>query len=153
MALTATNDAAPSTTRTYEVQRHSQGRWMVDSVTDDKDVAIEMAKSLMNGRRPPSGARVMAVELKDTGKFSEISVYRSTVADPGRDEAQTVRPKIEATAKTNTETRDFKLGGRQQAPVKQKDSSLKSLIRSLQLVFGLAATAAALEALHLLMMR
>jgi hypothetical protein len=153
MALTATNDAAPSTTRTYEVQRHSQGRWMVDSVTDDKDVAIEMAKSLMNGRRPPSGARVMAVELKDTGKFSEISVYRSTMADQSRDEAQPAKPKIEATAKANNETRDFKQGGRPQAPAKEKESGIKSLIRSLQLIFGLAATAAALEALHLLMMR
>jgi hypothetical protein len=151
MALTATNDATPRTTRTYEVQRHSQGRWMVDSVTDDKDVAIEMAKSLMNGRRPPSGARVMAVELKDTGKFSEISVYRSTMVDPGRDEAQPLRPKIDATAKTSTETRDFKHGERPQAPAKEKSSGIRNLIRSLQLAFGLAATAAALEALHLLM--
>jgi hypothetical protein len=136
---------------TYEVQRYAQGRWVVDTVVNDKDCAIELAKEMMNGRRPPAGVRVMAVELKETGKFSEVSVYRSTMADPGRDEAQTVRPKIEATARTNTETRDFKHDGRPQPPAKERRSGFKNLIRSLQLAFGLAATAAALEALHLLM--
>ncbi len=151
MALQATrDDSGALTSRTYEVQRYAQGRWMVDSVTDDKDVAVEMAKSLMNGRRPPSGVRVMAVELKDTGKFSEISVYRSTMADQGRDETPAVRPKPAATSKTNSETRDFKHGAKSLERGKERNG-LKNLIRSLQLAFGLAATAAAVEALRLLM--
>jgi len=152
MALPATkDDSALQSSRTYEVQRHAQGRWMVDSVTDDKDVAIEMAKSLMNGRRPPSGVRVMAVELKETGKFAEISVYRSTMTDQGRDETPAARPKQNTVSKTSAETRDFKHGAKPPEPHKERSSGLKNLIRSLQLAFGLAATAAAIEALRLLM--
>ncbi len=150
MALPATNDdAAPRGSRTYEVQRYSFGRWTVDTVSDDKDFAIEMAKSVMSGRRPPSGVRVMAVELRDDGKFSEISVYRSTMIDQGRPEPQAPKPKTTAEPKGPNETRDFKRSGR--APEEMKRGGFKSLLWSLQLAFGLAVMLAALEALHLLM--
>lgn len=151
MALPATNDAAPPrASRTYEVQRYSFGRWTVDTVSDDKDVAIEMAKSVMSGRRPPSGVRVMAVELRDDGKFSEISVYRSTMIDQARSEPQAAKPKAASEPKAQNETRDFKHGARGLEEAKTK-SGFKNLLRTLQLAFGLAATLAALQALHLLM--
>ena len=145
------DDDTPTTTRTFEVQRHAQGRWVVDTIADDKDCAIELAKELMNSPRPPSGVRVMAVELTDTGKFSEISVFRSTKADQGRDELQPVRPKIEATAKTNTETRELKQSGRPHAPAKAKSSALKNLLRALYTAIGLGSGLAAAEAIRLLM--
>jgi hypothetical protein len=151
MALPATNDAPPPrASRTYEVQRYSNGRWTVDTLSDDKDVAVELAKSVMGGRRPPSGVRVMAVELRDDGKFSEVSVYRSTMIDQARTEPQPVKSKAAAEPKPHNETRDFKHGERGPQEVKTK-SGFKNLMRTLQLAFGLAATLAALQALHLLM--
>jgi hypothetical protein len=151
MALPATNDAtAPRASRTYEVQRFSFGRWTVDTLSDDKDVAIELAKSIMSGRRPPSGVRVMAVELRDDGKFSEISVYRSTMIDQARSEPLPGKPKAASDPKAHNETRDFKYGSRGPEEVKTK-AGFKNLLRTLQLAFGLAATLAALQALHLLM--
>lgn len=150
MALAATSDTVrPATTRTYEVQRHTMGRWTVDSVADEKEVAIELAKALMNGRRPPSGVRVMAVELKESGKFSEISVYRSTMAEQGREEAPTSKPKIEVRPKGGHEIRDFKQTAKP-SPAKKK-SGLANLVRSLQIAVGLGLTLAAFEAMRLLM--
>ena len=150
MALPATkDDSIPRAGRTYEVQRYSFGRWTVDTVSDDKEVAIELAKSVMSGRRPPSGVRVMAVELRDDGKFSEISVYRSTMIDQARSEPQPVKATAAGETKTQNETRDFKRGTH--GPQEAKKGGFKSLLRTLQLAFGLAVALAALQAVHLLM--
>jgi hypothetical protein len=144
------NDSPAGPTRTYEVQRHAQGRWIVDTVSDDKEMAIECAKNLMAGRRPPSGVRVMSVMLSDTGKFSEISVFRSTMADQGREAAPASRPKVEAKPKTPTESRDFKHSGQGAAAVAKK-RPLRNLFFALQIAFGLGVTLAAAEALYLMM--
>lgn len=152
MAQPATKDEVPpAAKRTYEVQRHSQGRWTVDTVSDDKDVAIELAKSVMNGRRPPSGVRVISVELRDDGKFSEIAIYRSTMMDQNRDEAQPARPMNEARPKRVAQTRDFDHSHRPRGADGRPSGRFWNLMRTLQLAFGLAATVAALEALRLLM--
>lgn len=153
MALQTNADkpAAPGRVRTYEVQRHEKGRWIVDTLADDKEVAIESAKMLMTGRRPPSGVRVMAVELKDSGKFSEISVYRSTIADGGRDEAPAPRPKIEVKAKPTAEMRDFTHAERSAPAQEVKGSGFKNAVRALVLAFGVGAALAAFQALRVLM--
>lgn len=150
MALSPTDgDIKPKTTRTYEVQRHSAGRWMVDSVSDDKDVALELAKALMGGRRPPSGVRVMAVELKESGKFSEISIFRSTMVDQGRDEMAAPKPKIEAKPKGSSEIRDFKQSSK---PTQTKRrSALANVLRNVQIAVALGLTFAVIEAVRLLM--
>ena len=150
MALSPTDgDIKPKTTRTYEVQRHSAGRWMVDSVSDDKDVAIELAKGLMTGRRPPSGVRVMAVELKESGKFSEISIFRSTMTDQSRDEAAPSKPRTDAKPKGGNEGRDFKQTAK---PAQEKKrSTFTNLLRSVQIAVGLGLTFAVIEAVRLLM--
>lgn len=152
MALPSEKESvAPSApARTYEVQRHAQGRWIVDSVSDDKEMAIELAKSLMSGRRPPSGVRVMSVMLSDSGKFSEISVYRSTLGDQGREAAPAPKPKVDVKAKAPTETRDFHHSGHPAAAIAKK-SPLRNLFFALQCAFGLGVTLAAAEALYLMM--
>jgi hypothetical protein len=148
MALpSARTSDAPA--KTYEVQRYTQGRWTVDAVSDDKEMAIELAKSLMGARRPPSGVRVMSVMISDTGKFSEVSVYRSTMADQGREAAPAPKPKIEAKPKAQAESRDFKHSG--QAPAAAKKSGFRKFLFALQMAFGLGVTLAAGEALYLMM--
>jgi hypothetical protein len=70
------NATAP--VRTYEVQRLSGGRWLLDSVGDDKKVAISMANALMKSGRARLGVQVMAVQKNADGQFSEVRVYRLT---------------------------------------------------------------------------
>jgi hypothetical protein len=139
--------SAPSSTKVYEVQRHSEGRWLVDTVSDDREVAIALAKSLMGGRRAPSGVRVMAVMMTDNGKFSEVSVYRSTVLDKGAEPAPAPRPKIEAKPKPVPE-REFKHSDR---PKEAKAKKGFGVVQTLQFAFGIGVLLAALEALHLMM--
>ena len=146
----AKGDATLEASRTYEVQRHTQGRWTVDTVSDDKEVAIELAKSVMSGRRPPSGVRVISVELRDDGKFSEIAIYRSTMMDQNREEAPPARPKVETKPQSGTDVRDFNHSGRPRDAAGVR-GGFWNLMRTLRLAFGLAATLAALEAVRLLM--
>ena len=68
--------AAPA--RTYEIQRLSNGRWVLDSVGDDKKVAIAMANALMKSGRAPLGVQVVAVQKNSDGEFAETRVYRLT---------------------------------------------------------------------------
>jgi hypothetical protein len=70
------NATAPA--RTYEIQRLSGGRWVLDSVGDDKKVAIAMANALMKSGRAALGVQVMAVQRGADGQFSEVRVYRLT---------------------------------------------------------------------------
>jgi len=76
MKVTVPAGAVPA--RTYEVQRLSGGRWLLDSVGDDKKVAIAMANALMKSGRAPLGVQVMAVQRSADGQFSEVRVYRLT---------------------------------------------------------------------------
>jgi hypothetical protein len=138
----------PSSTKVYEVQRHSEGRWLVDTVSDDREVAIALAKSLMGGRRAPSGVRVMAVMMTDNGKFSEVSVYRSTMLDKEGEAAPAPKPKIEAKPKPAQEQREFKHAERPKEAAKKKAFGI---VQTLQFAFGLGVVLAALEALNLMM--
>ena len=136
--------------RTYEIQRLSQGRWTVDSVSDDKEMALELAKSLMRSRRAPSAARVMSVISTESGKFSEISVWRSGQIETIR-EAPAAAPKAapEAPVKT-TEVGDFKHSGEHPATPPKK-GKMRNVVYALQAAFGLGISLAAAEAVYLLM--
>jgi len=146
------SDAAPSLTRTYEIQRFSNGRWILDSVADDKKVALEMATALWKGGRAPGGVQVMAVQQSHAGKFSEVRVFRSTAND-GAAEKQAPAPKVEgktAEVKTPTEMRDFKHGARSDAPEAATKNRLRDLLLAVKVATFLGIAAAAFEAIHVL---
>ncbi len=67
--------------RNYEIQRQSNGRWLLDSVADDKDVAIAMAQALLTSNRAPAEVRVSAVQIKLDGSFSEVTVFHATAEE------------------------------------------------------------------------
>ena len=135
--------------RTYEIQRLSQGRWTVDSVSDDKEMALELAKALMRSRRAPTAARVMSVISTESGKFSEISVWRSGQPETQREAPPAPKAAPEAPAK-NTEIGDFKHSGEHPAPPPKK-SRMRNVVYALQAAFGLGISLAAAEAVYLLM--
>jgi len=146
------SDAAPAITRTYEIQKFSSGRWMLDSVADDKKVAIEMATALAKSGRAPGGVQVMAVQRSQTGQFSEVRVYRSMPNDPQSTEKQAAPPKTEAKAeaKKPAEVRDFKHNTQSDAADAPKKGRFKDLVLALKVAFGLGFCAALVEAFHIL---
>jgi hypothetical protein len=80
-----------ATARTYEIHRNSGGRWLLDSVADEKDVAIAMATALLGGARAPSEVRVNAVQIKLDGAFSEVTIFRGTPEEQRASEADTAK--------------------------------------------------------------
>jgi hypothetical protein len=88
-----TAPAAGGRARTYEIHRQTNGRWLLDSVADDKDVAIAMAKALLQSSRAPSEVRVAAVQIKLDGEFSEVTIFRGTPDDVRQAGAETRQPK------------------------------------------------------------
>ena len=139
---------AQAPTRTYEIQKFSSGRWILDSVADDKKVAVEMATALMKSGRAPHGVQVMSVQQSSDGQFSQVRIYRATPNDPAP-EAPSKAPKVEAKAAASKphEVGDFKHGAHG-AGAKEK-SKKKDLFFALKIAFGCGVTAAAAEAAYL----
>lgn len=140
---------AARTMRTYEVQRHVQGRWSVESVADNKEIAIELAKALMHGKRPPSSVRVMSVETKADGAFSEVSVFRAGMGEQKTTEAAP-KPKIEVKPAAKTEMRDFKhVEPPPQVP--KKRGGFSNVLRAVGFAFGIGTIIVIVQLLFHLM--
>jgi hypothetical protein len=84
---------------TYEIRKYSGGRWMLDSIFDDKDDAVDEAKSLMERSRGLTAIRVVAVANDETG-FKEWTVYKQSIVDGENEQAtqraSQVRREVEA---------------------------------------------------------
>lgn len=145
-ATTATAAALP--TRSYEVQKFANGRWTLESVSDDKEVAIAMAKSLLAGGRATSGVRVMSVQNNRAGQFTQITIFRQA---PGEESAQTLttlEPEIRTKPARQQEKRDIaQYGTRATSTVKKKRFS--DPVLALKLTLALCAAVAAFQALRI----
>ena len=149
MAPRSNEAVAPAgTARTYEIRKMSNGRWFLDSVADDKKVAIEMATALMKSGRAPQGVQVMSVQQGANGQFSEVRIYRAMPNDPaGEAPSKAAKVEVKTDAKTPHEVSDFKHGAHpRQAAEKNKD-----VFFALKIAFGFGVTAAAAEAAYLLL--
>ncbi len=84
---------------TYEIRKYTGGRWMLDSIFDDKDDAVDEAKSLMERSRGLTAIRVVAVANDETG-FKEWTVYKQSIVDGENEQAtqraSQVRREVEA---------------------------------------------------------
>ncbi len=74
----AAGSAAPAPVRTYEIQRLVGDRWVLDSVADAKNIAIKIAKGLLESGRAPLGVQVTSVYLTADGQFREVRIYAAT---------------------------------------------------------------------------
>ncbi|HEV2546302.1 MAG TPA: hypothetical protein VGU20_03110 [Stellaceae bacterium] len=83
----------------YEIRKYTGGRWMLDSIFDDKDDAVDEAKSLMERSRGLTAIRVVAVANDETG-FKEWTVYKQSIVDGENEQANQrasqVRREVEA---------------------------------------------------------
>ena len=97
--MAAPDRIASSRMRSFEVQRRVGDRWVLDSVADDKQLAINLANSLVKGGHARHGVQVVAVLEGEDGKFSEVRVYRATPDD--RRKSAPGKPRSRAAAQRN----------------------------------------------------
>jgi hypothetical protein len=152
MASSPSRAAQPTgTVRTYEIQHYASGRWVVDSVADEKEVAITMAQSMMRGGRASHGVRVMSVQTKATGEYSEVTIYRRM---PGDAEPTAPAPKAapvpKADVKAAAEKRDFKHVDPPAKPTAPAKSRFGSVMLALKIALIVGLCAVAFEAFHIL---
>jgi hypothetical protein len=65
---------------TFELRKYVGGRWLLDSVFDDKAYAIEEAKSLKERFKSIPAVWVVAV-TEEHGEFREATVFRQSIVD------------------------------------------------------------------------
>jgi len=97
--MAAPDRIASNRSRSFEVQRRVGDRWVLDSVADDKQLAINLANSLVKGGHARHGVQVVAVLEGEDGKFSEVRVYRATPDD--RRKSAPGKPRSRAAAQRN----------------------------------------------------
>lgn len=65
---------------TFELRKYVGGRWLLDSVFDDKAYAIEEAKVLKERFKSVPAVCVVAV-TEEHGEFRESTVFRQSIVD------------------------------------------------------------------------
>lgn len=71
-----------TTFRTYEIHTFRNGKWKIDSVFDDRELAMSEAERIEHFKRY-SAIRVIQEIFDDvTDKSSTHTIYRSAVTDP-----------------------------------------------------------------------
>src|SRR5579885_1538355 len=70
----------------FELRKYVDGRWVLDTIFDDKTEAVAEAKSLMTRSRSLAAVRVMAVQDDESG-FKEWTVYKQTMVDESNEQA------------------------------------------------------------------
>jgi hypothetical protein len=145
-AMTASAAALP--TRSYEVQKFASGRWTLDSVSDDKEVAIAMARSLLASGRATLGVRVMSVQSNRDGQFSQITIFRQAPGEEPTQMTTTLKPRTQTEPARPQEKRDF-AHSETRADSTAEKKRFADLILALKLAVGLGVALAAFQALRL----
>ncbi|HLI10984.1 MAG TPA: hypothetical protein VKY65_05250 [Alphaproteobacteria bacterium] len=102
------NQTSPSLT-SYELQTYQGGNWKIDSIYDDKDLALDMGKQLLSTRRA-TAVRVVEEDFVD-GKLKSRVIFRKSVVDGENAQArerkmQTMREVQEARKETQSRVQD-----------------------------------------------
>jgi hypothetical protein len=94
----------------YELQVLKQQRWQLDTVYDDKALAIDDARCIMAGKAPPPAVRVVAtgeenrvVFKKKAGGFASLREVRSRIDVRTPDEEERLRLQRLALAEAEAE--------------------------------------------------
>jgi hypothetical protein len=84
---------------TFELRKYVGGRWLLDSVFDDKAYAIEEAKALKERFKSIPAVWVVAV-TEEHGEFRESTVFRQSIVEeePAIWKTVQTRPETQATA-------------------------------------------------------
>jgi hypothetical protein len=84
---------------TFELRKYVGGRWLLDSVFDDKAYAIEEAKALKERFKSVPAVCVVAV-TEEHGEFRESTVFRQSIVgdEPAIWKTVQIRPETPATS-------------------------------------------------------
>ena len=113
--------------RTYEIHILRNGRWKIDSVFDDKELALFEAQRMDGSGRYP-GVRVIeeAFDEQDTN-FSARTIFRGTKASQTSKKASQTSRKASQTSRkasqTNNKDRKVKTQARQEAEMDRRRKS------------------------------
>jgi hypothetical protein len=121
--------AGSATGRNYEIHRCVGGRWTLDSVSDEKDVAMAMAKSLLESNRAPSEVKVVVVQQKHDGQFTEVAIYRATIEEHRATEMEARKQK------RLSEAANGRLGYAPQAPRMREARNVTTLLLTMKATF------------------
>ena len=94
---------------TFEIRKYVGGRWLLDSVFDDKTVAVAEAKALMERNSSLPGVRVVAVAEEDAGSFREWTVYRQMIVDDEQALQRAFQLRVEPAPSAQRKERDGEL--------------------------------------------
>ncbi|HKT18562.1 MAG TPA: hypothetical protein VJR47_11005 [Stellaceae bacterium] len=98
--MTQFDRIAANRTRNFEVQRRVGERWLLDTVADDKQIAINLANALLKSGQGRQGVQVIAVLQTEDGHFKEVRVYRA-MPDDARKTVPAARSRSRAAAQRN----------------------------------------------------
>jgi len=70
----------------FELQSFQAGNWKIDSIYDDKELAVDMAKRLLGSRRA-TAMRVVEERFGDDGELKSRVVFRQSLVDDTNAEA------------------------------------------------------------------
>jgi hypothetical protein len=82
---------------TFEIRKFVSGRWLLDSVFDDKQYAIAEAKILAERTKAHNAIQVVAV-TEDNGQFREWTVFKHQVQADERATGRSTPTKHDAAA-------------------------------------------------------
>ena len=116
----------------YEIRKYVDGRWLLDSVFDDKAAAVDEAKMLMERSRSVPAIRVVAV-MDDTDGFREWTVFKQSIIDEENEQAmqrayQAKREIDAARARRRSERVRRKAERSQQARPKSRSLTVRLLL-------------------------
>ena len=124
----------------YELERYVGGRWVLDSMFDEKDIAVSEAERLIEGRR------VLAVRIcwsDDSGRPPR-TVFRKSLVDEENREAAKQRVVLQRQAAVARNKRRQGSSSRQGSPRRGSTPVKQAVRRTVALAALCAAAAAAL---------
>src|SRR5579875_1931248 len=101
------NQTSPSLT-SYELQTYQGGNWKIDSIYDDKDLALDMGKQLLSTRRA-TAVRVVEEDFVD-GKLKSRVIFRKSVVDG--ENARPANARCRRCARSRRHGRRLRVGSR-----------------------------------------
>jgi hypothetical protein len=134
---------------TYEIRKYTGGRWMLDSIFDDKDDAVDEAKSLMERSRSLTAIRVVAVANDETG-FKEWTVYKQSIVDGENEQATQRASQVRREVEAARAQRKLEAAPKQKAAPKKRQRSPWFYYAGMaaRVLFVIAVGAGALILLH-----
>ncbi len=141
--------------RAYEIHTFTNGRWKIDSVFDDKELALFEAQR-MDGSTRYSGVRVVEEAFDENdNKTSARTIYRGTKASQANDKDLTAKTRARGDAEIDRRrksARDAERRRVQQRKARAKEANPYRLISILLLLaaLGLGALYALERLRHML---